>query len=556
MASTHRGRHETPRCTLGNPCDLSKPSRRASADPRVPVGTKAVRSPPARARLLAAFLALNLALVLTRAVDAVGWEWLVPGGWIGQLDPRNEYSAANAYSGVLWCAIAALGIAQLPLHTPASGPRWLWVLGWLSVALFAALLALVEITSPTDIGMLAGSAARAALKLEGLPPGARWLAVVAPLAIPLAAAAGWVLYTSQRRHSARALLTALAIALAVSSVIRDVLTGFYSTTIPWGRFLQGDPELTGEAVLRKSPFRREMVDFLEESTEIMAAAILAVVLVKMLATRHGSVPDVQGDRRRWRGGRWLAFAVGAALLAAGTLALLAEFQRKDEGWVWSRPHVYTGPVALVKQSFQADRDYLTRIEVWAFVDGGSGATAEIFARLTPAGSDRPVRESRAEVRAARFSNATVDLEFEPIPDSAGRSYDLAIGVLSEPEPYVFLGLTDGDVNPGSEVVLSGAPTRYQNDLAMGTYWVGRGGRVLEELIRSDLRRLLLIGDVAAMVFLWVFAVVTAGRGLSGYKPRFWRAFVRGAAQTSVLVTAGLATIAIALLTVLSSTPHG
>ena len=62
-----------------------------------------------------------------------------------------------------------------------------------------------------------------------------------------------------------------------------------------------------------------------------------------------------------------------------------------------------------------NQDNLRRIDVWAFAGGGAaGEAAEIFARLTPAGSDRPIRESRAEVHGARFSNATVAFNFEPI----------------------------------------------------------------------------------------------------------------------------------------------
>ena len=115
-------------------------------------------------------------------------------------------------------------------------------------------------------------------------------------------------------------------------------------------------------------------------------------------------------------------------------------------------------------AFRADHDYLTRIDVWAEIDGG--ASAEIFARVTPEGSDRPVRESRAEVRAARFSNATVAFHFEPIPDSGGTLYTLAVGVLSGPMPYVFLGLTGDDVTREGAAVVNGAPTRYADDLAM------------------------------------------------------------------------------------------
>ena len=61
----------------------------------------------------------------------------------------------------------------------------------------------------------------------------------------------------------------------------------------------------------------------------------------------------------------------------------------------------------------------------------------------------------------------------PIPDSGGTRYTLAVGVLSGPTPYVFLGLTGGDVIPEGAAVVSGAPTRHADDLAMRTSWSGR-----------------------------------------------------------------------------------
>ena len=57
-----------------------------------------------------------------------------------------------------------------------------------------------------------------------------------------------------------------------------------------------------------------------------------------------------------------------------------------------------------------------------------------------------------------------------------------MGVLSGPTPYVFLGLTGGDVIPEGAAVVSGAPTRYADDLAMRTTW---SGRFIEGLIPRD-----------------------------------------------------------------------
>ena len=164
-------------------------------------------------------------------------------------------------------------------------------------------------------------------------------------------------------------------------------------------------------------------------------------------------------------------------------------------WGWGVPWSYTGPVSLVEQRrFRATHDNLQRIDVWAEIDGG--ASAEIFARLTPEGSDRPVRESRADVRGARFSNATVTFEFAPIPNSGGTLYTLAIGVLSGPTPYVFLGLTGDDVIPEGAAVVSGAPTPYADDVPMRTTWSGRFiERLLEGLLQQDHQKLKLFGAV-------------------------------------------------------------
>ena len=213
-----------------------------------------------------------------------------------------------------------------------------------------------------------------------------------------------------------------------------------------------------------------------------------------------------------------------------------------------RPWAYTGPVSLIEQRFRADHDNLRRIDVWAEIDGG--ASAEIFARLTPEGSDRPVRESRAEVRGARFSNATTAFHFAPIPDSGGATYTLAVGVLSGPLPYVFLGLTSGDVFPQGAAVVSGTPTRNADDLAMRTFW---RGRFVEVLRMQGPKHLALAGQATLLIFLVVFPIVATWRGLSGPKPRFWRRFVWPTVRTSALITVVILFIALAATAGLSTT---
>ena len=483
-----------------------------------------------RARVFAGFLAAHV-------VFAVPWALVADWGWLIQLSPDTEGGAANVYSGILWGAVSALGAAQLLRpRMVVRGPRWLWVVGWLSVATLAAFVAVEEFAE------LKGTAAvHAALHWLNLGLHLSWLVLFVSCAAPLAAAAGWVFYTSLRRRPRLALLTALAGIFAASAVLRDTFDQTHDT---FDAFLR--------QVAKPSPV---VGPFLEEGAELMAAAILAVVLVEMVAARQESPRDVPGVRAGGSG-RWIAFAVGAALLAAGAFALAMEYQQEDERWVRDPARLYAGPVSLIEQQFRVNRDHLTRVEVWAFVDGDVDSTAEIFARLTPVGSaDGPIRESRAEVQHERWSHKTVDFHFEPIPDSGGTLYTLAVGVLSGPTPHVFLGLTGGDVNPEGAAVVNGAPTRYADDLAMRTYWVGRSNRALEAVLRSHPQLLFSVGDLLVHVFLWVFAIVAAWDGLSDHPPHVWRGFMRGAVRRSVLVTASIAAVVIALFPVMVATPH-
>ena len=487
-------------------------------------------SPRARARLLAGFLAVNLIIVILPAANVQRLELDVPRALIRQLEADSETSLANTYSAVVWGVVAVLAVAQL-LRSPASSRRrWLWRLGWLSVALLAALIALEERASLKDaIGRLTLPVDLAPIPIrEALPRHTHWLAVVAPLLAAPLAAAGLVLLTSQRLHPARALLTLLAIVFVACPLVLDSYALDFAP-IPWSIFL-------------------------EEGSELSAAAILVVILIETLAARPGTVPDAPERRCRERGRRGAALAATAALLAASALPLLlTQHVFEDKRWGWgAAPWSYTGPISLVEQRFRATHDNLQRVDVWVYIDGAPGAAADIFARLAPAGSDRPLRESRAEVRGARFSNDTVAFHFAPIPDSGGMLYTLTIGVLSGPTPYVFLGLTGGDVIPEGTAVVSGAPTPYADDVPMRTTWSGRFIEgLLEGLLQQDPRNLKLFGAVILFLFLWVFPVVATWAGLSGRRPRFWRRFVWPAVLTSALITAGILVITLALFAVLS-----
>ena len=419
--------------------------------------------------IAAAFLAANLSLVLLRAADILDWAPVNSFDKSYHLDGDLERSFINAYHGALLGVIAALAAAHVA-RAGAGRPRWLAVLGWPVTALGFAFLAFAELTGFMDISD------RATL-VRG------WLI------LPVAAMAGWTLLRSQWRRPPRALLTAIALAAAGCAVIRDVMGHLYSLI-----------------------YSSEVTSILEENYEMMAWSILVVVLISSLIDPH---PRTRPRNYLRIAGATTGGVLGLVALALGVFALTIEHHADDTGWTRAVPHVYTGPVSLVEQSIRVDHDYLSRLEVWVFVDGNARGHAEIFARLTPQGSTRPIRESRAVVSHKRFSNATVNFDFEPISDSGGKSYNVAIGVLSGPEPWVFLGLAGDDPNPHSEVVIAGTPTRYDNDLAMGTYWLGHGARVIRVFVQDDPRRVVLLGDIALTVSLWIFVIAAGSLALGG-----------------------------------------
>lgn len=501
-------------------------------------------SPRARARLLAAFLVANLVTVLLAFVDWLGWQWLAHGDWLVHLNAEVERGSMDRYQGVLFGVVAALAAAQVLRPPPArGGPRWLWTLGWLSAACLIALVAFEELHRQLDIGSIVAPA----LGLEEWP---RWVLLAAPAAALPAAAAIWVLVIAQRDHPARALLTLLAAVLTLAALAYDAVGDLLVNVLG---FSTAGPEPISVVV--------------EEGAELMAAGSLAVIFIEMLASRSGPVRHVRpllAGRRRW-----VALTLAVALLTITGFALSTRSIFEDNRWIQTwvhgvgerpqlqrlafendrqvrmRPWSYTGPISLVEQRFRAEHDNLSRIDVWTYVDGGPG-TAEIFARLTPDGSDTPIRESRTEVRGARFSDTTAAFHFAPIPDSGGATYTLAVGVLSGSQSYEFLGLTDGALNPAGDALISGAPSHHGEDLAMRTWCTGL---LAQGILAQDSRRLALAGEIVLNLFLWVFMVVATWSGLSGHRPRFWRQFVWPAVGVSALVTACIVGITLALLAV-------
>ena len=491
--------------------------RGAQVRPRIDVGL--------RRWLLAAFMVGSLAAVLLALVDALGWRWLA-GEWLAELDATYERGSMDRFSGVLFGIVAALAAAQaLRRPAPRSGPRWLWVFGWLSAAFFIALVAREELQRRVDVGSFTAPL----LGLRELEEGFGWVLVAGPLAIVPAAAAAWVLFSAQRGHPARALLALLAVALALIGLLLDATSGhllLYRGLVGWFGFPPSPPGF---------------YEVFEEASEQMAAAALAVVLVEMLAARPSAVRLPASNRRPLA----VALAVSVGLLAVSAFPLASHRIHKGDGWDLVAPWSYAGPIAIVEQPFQANQDYLRRIDVWAFIDGGpAGTPGEIFARLTPEGSDQPIRESRAQVHGARHSNTTVSFDFEPIPDSSGKRYTLTVGLLGDPRPFVFLGLTRGDVIPAGAALVNGEATPFADDLAMRTAW---SGRFIDGMYPRDLRLWGLIGEVIFNILLWVLAVVLAATRLSGPWPGFGRRVIWPSVAISVLVTADIVVVTFAYI---------
>ena len=480
--------------------------------------------PRTRRWLLAAFLTVNLVMVLVPVGATTGLGWLVPGDLSWHLDATREQGTADRYSGLLFGVVSVLAAVQgLRRPTPGSGPRWLWVLGWLSAAFFIGLVAFEELRRQVDVGSFIAPL----LGLKELEERFRWVLVAGPLAIVPAVAAGWVLFAAQRGNPARALLTALAVALALIGLLLDATSGhllLYRGLVGWFGFPPSPPGF---------------YEVFEEASEQMAAAALAVVLVEMLAARPSAVRLPASNRRPLA----VALAVSAGLLAVSAFPLASHRIHQGDGWDLVAPRSYAGPIAIVEQPFQANQDYLRRIDVWAFIDGGpAGTPGEVFARLTPDGSDQAIRESRAQVHGARHSSTTVSFDFEPIPDSSGKLYTLTVGLPGDPRPFVFLGLTSGEVIPAGAALVNGEATPFANDLAMRTAW---SGRFIDGMYPRDLRLWGLIGEVVFNILLWVLAVVLAATRLSGPWPGFGRRVLLPSVAISVLVTVDIVVVTFA-----------
>lgn len=410
------------------------------------------------------FLVANLSIALLPATGDWGLRWPWFSGWVDHLNSEIDTSLGNAWSVTLWILVVALAIAHLRQKPQAR--RWIWIAGWSSFAILAAVIALLE-THDSFRNQFDG-----AVPIEGIARHLHWMILAAPLALPLMVLAGSVLWAIVGRNPTLRILAGVAVVLGFLAVVRDSVFYLYD------------------------PARNDWPLFLEDGSEIMAAAILVVVLA-------GSVSGLTPFSGSHRWGRVLA--IGCSLtVVIGVLALIPRYQYE---WGTGPPDNYTGPISLIEQDIRVHHPFLSRIDVWSFVEAGSADQADIFMRLTPLGDTKPVREGSTSVRYSDWSEQPVTFTFSPIAESRGQSYRLAIGVLGPQGAFVFLGLTGNDPFPISSVIINGEPTQWANDLSMQAHWEGRGARVLIDAIRHEPSHLVLLVDLVLTVSLWMLATV-------------------------------------------------
>ena len=242
-----------------------------------------------------------------------------------------------------------------------------------------------------------------------------------------------------------------------------------------------------------------------------------------------------------------------ALCAIGSVAITSEVEREADGWAQVRPGFYAGPTSNIVQPFRVEHHFLSRIDIWAYIDGGDAeAVGDVLVRIIPAGAETPIRESRIEVRHKEHVGETVEIAFAPIPHTRGQQYALELQVLSGPTPYVFVGITGSDLISAGQVSINGNASWAHLDLAMRPYWVGRGGNLLKQLIRTEPWRAFVIVEIV----LWVFVVAFATSALWSMRAtQCWRSVVWNSARRGAQLTAGIAVCALALLLILSAFPH-
>ena len=363
--------------------------------------------------------------------------------WDRRLYLNIDNSLGNVLSVVLWLVVAGLAGKLVARRKDR--------LGWLSVGILALAMAVAEVRDFKD---------EISKHLVADAGSETWLLLVAPFAIPLLVLASWTLWSQARSQTERALLIASGL-FAVITLILDTII------LPIG--------------------------IAEEGSELMTSAMLIAVLLSILEWIPLSPTFVT-----WR---FVTLVSLLTMLAVGILDA-REYRIRVAGGIEDKPEFHHGPLSLVSQTLVVERDFLSRIDVWAESSGGG---AELFLRLGSPGQP-PIRESRTETSHPRWSNGTVTFEFAPITDSKGKTYEITIGAL-QPAPYVFVGLSSDDPIRESDVFLNGTPDSWSSDIALRLYTPGRGVTKLWTVIQDRGRTDVLVGVEVLAIWGWVMSVI-------------------------------------------------
>ena len=234
--------------------------------------------------------------------------------------------------------------------------------------------------------------------------------------------------------------------------------------------------------------------FLEEGSELMVVTLLVVMAGARPRGSH-TAPPVR---------RILVAALGVTCggVMLGGIALLPMTHLVRETAVTDRgPTLYHGPLAAVTQEAHVRHAWLAAVDVWAFIK--SDGLGTVYLRLTPTGASQPIRESSADVTHRPWSDGRVRFRFDPIPDSAGQTYDVTVGALPDSPAWVFIGLAQHDPR-------AGRADAWGNHLALRTYWAASGPRLLWRTITTVMRDpglLLLLGFTFVTYASWIGAAL-------------------------------------------------
>ena len=200
-----------------------------------------------------------LALLPVTGSSGLRWPWF--STWVDHLNSEFDTSLGNAWSVALWVAVLVLAMAHI--RRPRVGRRRLWIAGWVSFAFLAAVTALLE-TNDSYRNQLDGT-----IPIDEIAPHFHWIILATPLALPLIALAGYVLWGVVRDNPGLRVLSGISILLGFAAVVRDSFFYLYD------------------------PVRNSWPLFLEDGSEIMSAAILVTILTGSL----GRLPLYAGPQR-------------------------------------------------------------------------------------------------------------------------------------------------------------------------------------------------------------------------------------------------------------------